>query len=484
MTLFNLLRRKQPPSEQAPETSEQPARKDLFDTLQSMGIGLAHVCYTLTRLTLESDQAAAQANTIADESLSIRELSQSVADRAGRAAQAAQHTREESEVGSAELSRVVADMSEMAIRARDAELCMSRLTEEITRIHKASASIQTIAKQTNLLALNAAIEAARAGELGRGFAVVADEVRKLATAAMVASAEITEVVSRVKEHAQLSGKTIVDLSAKSATVATTAKAVGAQLTTILGDAVATEAQVASIVVDARHTLGKAEVIATLAQESYGRMGRFQNELSHAADLSEKPGEQSFEMMVAQGLDSQHTHIYETARATADKIGELFANAIRQGDISSTDLFSDKYKPIPNTSPQKHSSQYDGFTDLVLPTLQESFFTTHPEAVYAIATDLRGYVPTHNKRFCQPLTGNHEKDLASNRTKRIFSDKTGIRCGAHTEMVLVQTYKRDTGEIMHDLSVPIYVDGRHWGGFRVGYPPSNVVSTSYKEAELF
>jgi methyl-accepting chemotaxis protein len=35
-------------------------------------------------------------------------------------------------------------------------------------------------------------------------------------------------------------------------------------------------------------------------------------------------------------------------------------------------------------------------------------------------------------------------------------------------VLLQTYKRDTGEIMHDLSVPIYLQGTHWGGFRMGY----------------
>jgi len=24
--------------------------------------------------------------------------------------------------------------------------------------------------------------------------------------------------------------------------------------------------------------------------------------------------------------------------------------------------------------------------------------------------------------------------------------------------------------MHDLSVPVYVQGKHWGGFRVGYQP--------------
>jgi methyl-accepting chemotaxis protein len=109
---------------------------------------------------------------------------------------------------------------------------------------------------------------------------------------------------------------------------------------------------------------------------------------------------------------------------------------------------------------------------LLPPLQQPFFDTHPNAVYAIATDKRGYVPTHNQRFCQPLTGDPAKDLVGNRTKRMFNDRTGARCGAHTEPVLVQTYKRDTGEVMHDLSVPIFIKGRHWGGFRVGYPPED------------
>lgn len=34
--------------------------------------------------------------------------------------------------------------------------------------------------------------------------------------------------------------------------------------------------------------------------------------------------------------------------------------------------------------------------------------------------------------------------------------------------LLQAYRRDTGEIVHDISSPIYVKGRHWGGFRIGY----------------
>ena len=56
------------------------------------------------------------------------------------------------------------------------------------------------------------------------------------------------------------------------------------------------------------------------------------------------------------------------------------------------------------------------------------------------------------------------------SKRLFNDRTGIRCGSHQKPVLLQTYMRDTGELMHDLSVPIMVNGRHWGGIRLGYKP--------------
>lgn len=445
--------------------------QELNRTLQEMGSELAHVSYTLSHLTQESDKAAAQAKRIADGSMAIRTLAESVADRAGLAAQNARRTREESEVGSTELSQVVSGMGAMAERAREAESGMARLAEEIARIQEVTAAIQSIARQTDLLALNASIEAARAGAHGRGFAVVAHEVRKLATESMAASAEITDVISSIQEHARSSIDTIVELSSNSSAVATTAKEVGAQLTTILKDAVATEEQVSSIATDARRTQSTAEEIAALATEGRDRMGLFQKELTHAAKLSEKPGEQAFRVMVTQGMNCDHTRIFKSARAVADKIGGLFEKAIAAGTISREDLFSDQYKPIAKSNPQKYTSRFDAFTDRVLPALQEEFLRRNPKASYAIATDLRGYVPTHNDRFCQPLTGDPERDLVGNRTKRIFNDKTGARCGAHTEVVLVQTYKRDTGEVMHDLSVPIYVNNRHWGGFRVGYPPS-------------
>ena len=33
---------------------------------------------------------------------------------------------------------------------------------------------------------------------------------------------------------------------------------------------------------------------------------------------------------------------------------------------------------------------------------------------------------------------------------------------------LNTYLRDTGEVINDLSMPIFINGRHWGAVRVGF----------------
>jgi methyl-accepting chemotaxis protein len=89
-------------------------------------------------------------------------------------------------------------------------------------------------------------------------------------------------------------------------------------------------------------------------------------------------------------------------------------------------------------------------------------------LFAACVDNNGYLPCHNLRYTKPLTGDPEVDRNNNRTKRLFNDRTGIRCARNTEGFLLQTYRRDTGEILNDLSLPIFINGRHWGGFRIGY----------------
>lgn len=86
----------------------------------------------------------------------------------------------------------------------------------------------------------------------------------------------------------------------------------------------------------------------------------------------------------------------------------------------------------------------------------------------MTVDRNGYLPSHNKRYSKPLTGEHSVDLVGNRTKRIFNDRTGIRAARNKKPYLLQSYQRDTGEFLKDLSAPIIINGRHWGGLRIGY----------------
>ena len=175
------------------------------------------------------------------------------------------------------------------------------------------------------------------------------------------------------------------------------------------------------------------------------------------------------------MRTSHDAIRVAAQDAAAEIGRLFSAAIASGKITREALFERNYRLIPDTAPPKYHTAFDSFTDAVLPALQEGLLAAMPQLAYCGAVDNNGYFPTHNRKFSQPLTGDYDVDIVNNRTKRIFDDRTGARCGANKKPFLLQTYKRDTGEVMHDLSAPIFVDGAHWGGFRIGYRSSAAVS---------
>ena len=138
------------------------------------------------------------------------------------------------------------------------------------------------------------------------------------------------------------------------------------------------------------------------------------------------------------------------------------------EVTPEKLFSFLYYPIPKTDPPKFTTDYDGLSDRDIVAIQESILGRSAAIVYTVMVDRNGYLPTHNVRYSQPLTGNLAADLVNNRTKRIFNDRTGLAAAQSQAPFLIQRYLRDTGEIMADLSVPIFVKGKHWGAVRIGY----------------
>jgi methyl-accepting chemotaxis protein len=101
----------------------------------------------------------------------------------------------------------------------------------------------------------------------------------------------------------------------------------------------------------------------------------------------------------------------------------------------------------------------------------------PKLRFAFFMDENGYAPSHNSVFSKPPTGDPKIDLLSSRDKRIFDDETSQRLSKNTEHdVLVQSYVRDTGELLTDVSLPVYVRGRHWGAVRIAFDPQSVLGS--------
>lgn len=151
---------------------------------------------------------------------------------------------------------------------------------------------------------------------------------------------------------------------------------------------------------------------------------------------------------------------------AKMIGQIIEEAIDNGVFSVNDAFDTEYELIGNFDPPKYHTKYDFYTDKAILGLQDEFLLDK-SIVFAVAVDKNGYLPTHNTRYQKPITGNPEVDKVGNRTKRVFNDPVGLKAAQNSEKGLLQVYHRDTGETMWDVSSPIYVKGKHWGGFRIG-----------------
>ncbi len=369
-----------------------------------------------------------------------------------------------------ELQAVIAVAASADASARQGVAAAQQLGEAMREVERRSARagdvievIDAVAFQTNILSINASIEAARAGPAGRGFAVVATEIRRLAEQAATAARDVRVILDE-------SGRALNES-------AVSAEATG-QVLGGIGDLLARASQAMESVVE-RVSAQDQEVIAIdAAVDRVAALSR--SNLEHADQVAARG------TALAQGTDTlrdcvglfrlphdplshrRHARVRDLAQDAAARIGDALALALDHGRIDEDALFSRDYAPIPGVEPAKFTTAFDTLCDELLPPLQEPVAARHPWIVFAICANPDGYVPTHNLRFSQPLTGDRAQDLVGNRTKRLFADRVGRSVGAHTDPYRLQVYRRDTGQIMFDLSVPVFVGERHWGGFRVGY----------------
>ena len=377
-------------------------------------------------------------------------------------------SRTTAETGIAEVSRLVGAVQVMGNELNDFRSALQGVAEVALKVGR-------IAQQTNLLALNATIEASRAGELGAGFAVVAREVKELSRQASRDTRQISEAVARLSVQAERLLSHGSSTVAQASTVQSGAAALGEVLNIVDGameGASGESSEIAEGAVAAGNRVAEVQSALSTLTEQVGLSARaLEDTRARVAGLI-RVGESLVEITIASGAPTQDTPFVRKVVEVAAQISRAFDQAVSQGEISLNDLVSRRLDPVPGTNPQQLVAPFTAFTDRILPKFQEPMLEFDRRIVFCAAVDQQGYLPTHNRKYSLTPGSDPTWNAANCRNRRVFNDRVGLGAGRNERPYLVQTYRRDMGggnfAMMKDVSAPIYVNGKHWGGLRLAY----------------
>ncbi|WP_051356867.1 methyl-accepting chemotaxis protein [Azorhizobium doebereinerae] len=170
--------------------------------------------------------------------------------------------------------------------------------------------------------------------------------------------------------------------------------------------------------------------------------------------------------------AEAAEVIARATAGAEKVRLAFEAALKDHRISTEQLFDTHYRALPDTYPEQVETRALPFLESVLPQVQEPILGEDKRIAFCAAVDINGYLPVHNAQYSKPQRrGDHEWNNANSRNRRIFDDRAGLLAARNTKPYLVQVYARQIGGgvvMMREVDVPIMVNGRHWGAFRICY----------------
>jgi len=375
------------------------------------------------------------------------------------------------------LNSAQADIESLSQGAQSMSRALAAAVADAHEVRTSSDAIQAITREIQLLSINAGVEAARSGAAGRGFAVIAAAVKHLAEQTREATAlSAKQLDTLVKTVDQLARS-----SESNAEIARRASAGSLGIAEQVGELDSFGRSVVGLI-------GDIDAITTPTRENAAACAKVGDDLKglvagvdQSSDNLERAAQRTASLVsiseailgsiAASGVRTAQSELIATAMATAQQIGTLFEQALTRGDVSLADLFDEAYRPIAGSDPQQHMTRFVALTDRILPPIQEKLLGSNPRIVFCAAVDRNGFLPTHNRKYSQAQGHDPVWNNANCRNRRIFGDRTGLAAARNQKPFLLQTYRREMGGgaflVMEDLSAPIRVKGRHWGGFRFG-----------------
>jgi methyl-accepting chemotaxis protein len=412
-------------------------------------------------------QLTGTAHEIAGANRSIAEALRGTDQMAGRARDALKQSADD-------LTRSSAGIDAMVEVSADITGEISQFAVSLNDVDTFAGEIGSIARQTNLLALNAAIEAARAGEAGKGFAVVAAEIRALSLQTSTVTGTIQKTLSDIRNRILRLGQAGEGAARSAGEIREITTAMDASFrlmeevfTRILDNSQQLSSTTAGVETRCTGFVSQLESALDEMLASNKHLQGAAERVDGLVDMSER----IIQVAATAGIETPDQRHIVKVQDVAASIADAFEQGIASGRVSMSDLFDRNYREIAGTNPKQFSTRYLDFADRVLTPIQESVIEADPSLAFCACVDENGYLPTHNLKFSQgQRPGEVEWNTANSRNRRIFNDRTGLGAGRNTQPFLVQTYRRDMGGgtfiIMKDISAPIFVNGRHWGGVRL------------------
>ncbi|MCZ2293152.1 MAG: methyl-accepting chemotaxis protein [Burkholderiales bacterium] len=365
--------------------------------------------------------------------------------------------------GEASGGLAAAQGARQAVQALGGEV--SAIVETLHQVAEAAGQITQIALQTRLVAFNASVEAKRAGEAGRGFGVVADAVKDLAARVESSSKHIMGTVGTLEERIALLARETArprDRGHKQGQVHTALEQVDAAMHRIAEASQQGSRQCEQLDARMRRIESEMQRTAGALDSALGRTETFLQVSEHL-----------IEAVADCGIETEDTPYIKAAQQAAAEVAALLEDALRIGTTTVDDLFDERYSLVQGSSPQQHMTRFTALAERLFPQVQERLLGLSEKVVFCIAVDRNGYVPCHNRIYNQTQrAGDMLWNTANARGRRIFNDRTGLASARNTRPFLLQTYRRDMGggqfTVMKEVSAPIEIDGRHWGGLRLAY----------------
>lgn len=466
--------------------------RDLVSTFVDQSTGLAHqivdIACHVKELAHRITAKQLNVSEVQEGAVLLQEQTAAIVASVAQGTVAARQTHDDIQRSTLSVRDSLAAISDLVQTETEGSELISSFGGTLERVGSFAESIESIAEQTHLLALEAASRATCAGAADCGFAAVARQIATLAAKTAEATKNIMNTVADLNQKTER----LLLQGAKSTQTGRSAENSTSTILERLGAIERSVGQFQDVMARIEGSAKSAqfknafmgEAVASLSRNFLGAALLFE-QIENTIDQVRSVSEDLLMTTLATDLKTPHTKFVKEAIRLASIVSATLSSAIESGQLSIYQVFDTDYIPILGSNPPQFETSYCKLFDQVLQPLFDKALDFDARVVYCTAVDENGFLPTHNSKFSKPQGQDAIWNAAHCRNRRFFKDRVGLGAARNEEAFLLQTYCRDMGGgrfvPMADVTAPIHVRGRHWGGLRLAY---TLNLTSQASAEPF